>query len=154
MTFQLDLHTATLLFFLSFNVFATIHNCSAKISDCWRVVSCDSGPESGSANFTDSTPVNSPSRQNGRLRPTATLASTPTPHPCLSCRRTLPIVALLSIVPSNIALHCTLYWRSSCSNCDVPSYHLPLRFFHFTRRCMHSQEDRDLPNTYIQLRFK
>ena len=42
MPFQLYLHTATLLFFLSFNVFGMIHNFSAKIIDCWnRCGRCD-----------------------------------------------------------------------------------------------------------------
>ena len=50
MTLQLYLHTATVLFFLTFNVFETNPNRSAKIIARW-IVSCDSGPESESTKF-------------------------------------------------------------------------------------------------------
>ena len=50
-TLQLKLRTDTLTFFPSFNVFETMHTSSAKIIVCWRVASCDSGPESESAKF-------------------------------------------------------------------------------------------------------
>ena len=51
MTLELYLHTVTLLFFLSFNVFGTMDNRSAESVVCRRLVSFDSGSESESAKF-------------------------------------------------------------------------------------------------------
>ena len=48
-TLQLYLFTVTLLFFPCFNSSGTMHNLSAKIIVCSRVVFCDSGPELESA---------------------------------------------------------------------------------------------------------
>ena len=45
-TLQLDLHIASLLFFLSFNVFGRTHNRWVKVITCWPVVVCGSGLES------------------------------------------------------------------------------------------------------------
>ena len=72
--------TQPLLFIQSFNIFEAMQNRSAKITICWRVVSCDSGRSRSRQSFTDSS---SDSGQNGRLLPTPTQVSTPTPQPWL-----------------------------------------------------------------------
>ena len=53
MTLYLYPHIATLLFFLSFNVFGRAHSRSSKIIACCllQMLACDSVPESESAKF-------------------------------------------------------------------------------------------------------
>ena len=65
-------------FFLTFSVFERMYQHSVKIMVCCWLVPCDSGPDD--CNFIDSS-SDSDCRQNGRLWPTATPASTPTPQP-------------------------------------------------------------------------
>ena len=51
MTLERYLNTATLLFFLPFNVFGWMDIHSAEITVCGRVVACNSGPKTESAKF-------------------------------------------------------------------------------------------------------
>ena len=51
MTLQLYLHSATILFLLSFNVFGRACNLTSKIIVSWWVLTCDSGSESEPARF-------------------------------------------------------------------------------------------------------
>ena len=67
-------------FILVFNVYAAIRNPSGKTIVCWRLVSCDSGPESESAKFYR-LQLRLRLQENCRLRPTPTPAFAPTPQP-------------------------------------------------------------------------
>ena len=51
MTLRLYLNITILLFLVSFNVFVRMDNRSAKIIVCWRMLYCDSGPESESVKW-------------------------------------------------------------------------------------------------------
>ena len=95
MTPYLYLHTLTILFLLSFNVFGTMHNHSAKIIVHGRGCPATPGQSRSRQNFTDS---NSDSRENGRLRLTPSLVSTPTPQPCLQG------------IVNKVIIHLTLAW--------------------------------------------
>ena len=51
MTLRLYLPTVTVLFFLSFIAFGTVHNRLSEIIVCCRLIACDSDPESESVKF-------------------------------------------------------------------------------------------------------
>ena len=80
MILQLYLHTVTIPFLLSFNVFGMMNYRSLKIIVCCRMLGCDSGRNRSLQNFTDSISY-SDSSQSGSLRPTPTPVATPTPQP-------------------------------------------------------------------------